>query len=105
MVSEGRVSTRRGAGSGHGVGFDAIDHQMISPFDGSHMIARPTANDADSVPMIADMTAAAAKVPDRNEEGFVLMVEGGRVDHTHPAGNAARAPTGLLALAEAVHTA
>ncbi|NZA24874.1 alkaline phosphatase [Luteimonas sp. SJ-92] len=39
------------------------------------------------------------------EEGFVLLVEGGRIDHAHHFGNAHRALTDTIALAEAVDTA
>ncbi|MDH5824421.1 alkaline phosphatase [Luteimonas sp. RD2P54] len=39
------------------------------------------------------------------EDGFVLLVEGGRIDHAHHFGNAHRALTDTIALAEAVDAA
>ncbi len=37
--------------------------------------------DVETVPSLAEMTAKAVEVLSRNERGFVLMVEGGRIDH------------------------
>ena len=53
-------------------------------------------------PSVADMTAAAIKALEGNEDGFYLMVEGGRVDHGNHAGNANRAFMDGVAFAEAV---
>ena len=41
----------------------------------------------------------------QNPKGFYLMVEGGRIDHAHHAGNAYRALTDTIALSEAVKVA
>jgi alkaline phosphatase len=51
------------------------------------------------------MTAKAIGILRNNRKGFYLMVEGGRIDHAHHAGNAYRALTDTLALADAVRTA
>jgi alkaline phosphatase len=56
-------------------------------------------------PSLADMTTAAIEALQRNEEGFYLMVEAGRVDHASHGGNAHRAFTDGIALAEAVAAA
>ncbi len=53
-------------------------------------------------PSVADMTVAAIKALEGNENGFYLMVEGGRVDHANHAGNANRAFMDGVAFAEAV---
>jgi alkaline phosphatase len=53
-------------------------------------------------PSLADMTAAAIKNMEGNEDGFYLMVEGGRVDHALHAGNAHRALMDGVAFANAV---
>ena len=37
------------------------------------------------------MTEKAIKILSKNKQGFYLMVESGRVDHAHHAGNAYRA--------------
>ncbi|ODT82106.1 MAG: alkaline phosphatase [Pelagibacterium sp. SCN 64-44] len=56
----------------------------------------------ESEPSVADMTVAAIKALQGNENGFYLMVEGGRVDHANHAGNANRAFMDGVAFARAV---
>jgi alkaline phosphatase len=51
------------------------------------------------------MTRAAIARLKRNANGFVLLVEGGRIDHAHHDGNAYRALTDTIALSEAVQAA
>jgi alkaline phosphatase len=51
------------------------------------------------------MTRAAIKVLQHNPNGFVLMVEGGRIDHGHHAGNAYRALTETIAFSDAIRAA
>jgi alkaline phosphatase len=51
------------------------------------------------------MTLAAIERLRRNPDGFVLLVEGGRIDHAHHFGNAYRALTDAIALSEAVAAA
>jgi alkaline phosphatase len=59
----------------------------------------------DDQPSLADMTRAAIAVLSRNAAGYVLMVEGGRIDHASHAGNAFRALTDTIALSQAVAAA
>lgn len=56
-------------------------------------------------PSLADMTRTALKLLKKNPAGYVLMVEGGRIDHGHHAGNAYRALTDTIAFSEAVQVA
>jgi alkaline phosphatase len=91
-------------------GFDAIDTEatdkVLGLFNESHMqyeADRP--NDIAGEPSIAEMTEKAIAVLDNNPEGFFLMVESGRIDHAHHAGNAAGALTDTIAMAEAVEAA
>jgi len=56
-------------------------------------------------PSLADMTRAAIRVLSKHREGYVLMVEGGRIDHANHFGNAYRALTDTIALSEAVQAA
>ncbi|AEQ50732.1 alkaline phosphatase [Pelagibacterium halotolerans] len=56
-------------------------------------------------PSLADMTTAAIESLQGDEDGFYLMVEAGRVDHASHGGNAHRAFTDGVALAEAVAAA
>ena len=60
---------------------------------------------ADGEPSLAEMTAAALDILARSPKGFVLMVEGGRIDHGHHAGNAYRALTETIEFADAVQLA
>lgn len=88
-------------------GFDAIDPANVSRafglFNRSHMqydVDRE--KDAGGEPSLAEMAVKAVDLLAKNENGFVLMVEGGRVDHAHHAGNAARALTDMIAVNEAI---
>lgn len=56
-------------------------------------------------PSLADMTSKALDVLSRNDKGFFLMVEGGRIDHALHGTNAKRALEDTLALDRAVDTA
>ena len=56
-------------------------------------------------PSLAEMTAKAIDLLSKNEDGFVLMVEAGRIDHAHHAGNAYRALEDTVALSDAVKAA
>ncbi len=56
-------------------------------------------------PSLSEMTAKALDMLERNPSGYVLVVEGGRIDHGHHAGNAYRALTETLEFASAVQTA
>ncbi|MET0384345.1 MAG: alkaline phosphatase [Polyangiales bacterium] len=91
-------------------GFDAIDTQttnhVLGLFERSHLeyeADRP--NDTAGEPSLAQLTTKAIEILSRNEKGFFLMVEAGRVDHAHHAGNAARALGDAIALSEAVQAA
>ena len=63
------------------------------------------AKDKGGEPSLAEMTEAAIKRLQQNENGFVLMVEGGRIDHAHHAGNAARALIDTVAFDQAIKKA
>ena len=63
------------------------------------------AKDGKGEPSIAEMTKAAITRLSRNANGYVLMVEGGRVDHGLHAGDAQRALGDAAALDEAIAAA
>ena len=70
----------------------ASDDKVLALFEPSHMeYELDRADDAAGEPSIADMTRAAITRLSQDPDGFVLMVEGGRIDHAHHDGNAARA--------------
>lgn len=56
-------------------------------------------------PSIAEMVEKAIAVLARDDDGFFLLVEGGRIDHAHHEGNAYRALHDTIAMSEAVRTA
>jgi len=90
--------------------FDAIDpastKHLLGLFERSHMeYEADRARDTAGEPSIAELTAKAIDVLSRSDKGFFLMVEGGRIDHAHHAGNARRALEDTIALAEAVKVA
>ena len=58
--------------------------------------------DMDSVPSLAEMTAKAIEILSRDEDGFVLMVEGGRIDHAEHENDIVDALGDLIAFDAAV---
>jgi alkaline phosphatase len=90
--------------------FDAVDpaqvQHLIGLFEPSHMhydVDRP--GDAAGEPTLAEMTTKAIQVLAKNRRGYYLMVEGGRIDHAHHAGNAYRALTDTIAFSDAIRVA
>lgn len=60
---------------------------------------------ANGDPSLTDMTLAAIKTLSRDPNGFVLLVEGGRIDHGNHDGNAFRALDETISLSNAVRAA
>ena len=88
--------------------FDAAPDtaKILGLFEASHMQYEADRNDAgDGEPSLAEMTAKAIDILSKNPDGYFLMVEGGRVDHAHHAGNAYRALSDAQAFAKAVAAA
>jgi len=56
-------------------------------------------------PALAELTRAALRVLQRHDRGYVLLVEGGRIDHAHHEGNASRALLDTIAFSDAVRVA
>jgi alkaline phosphatase len=80
--------------------------RVLGLFEPSHMkfeLDRP--GDEAGEPSLAEMTSAAIDILSRNDKGFYLMVEGGRIDHAHHGTNAARALTDTIAFSDAVAVA
>lgn len=91
-------------------GFEGLeaggDGPVLGLFEPSHMqYEADRAGDAAGEPSLADMTRFAIGRLQHNPNGFFLMVEGGRIDHGHHAGNAYRALEDTVAMAEAVEVA
>ncbi|HWM94448.1 MAG TPA: alkaline phosphatase [Thermoanaerobaculia bacterium] len=91
-------------------GFDAIDPATTGPvlglFERSHMEYEiDRAKDSAGEPSLTQLTDKAIRILQRSPKGFFLMVEGGRIDHAHHAGNAKRALTDAAELSRAVQRA
>lgn len=91
-------------------GFRAIDpartRHLLGLFEPSHMrYEADRARDTGGEPSLAEMTGKALDILARDGRGYFLMVEGGRIDHAHHAGNAHRALEDTLAFDAAVAAA
>ena len=81
------------------------DH-VLGLFATSHMsYEKERARDADGEPSLVDMTRKAIQLLSKNPKGYFLMVEGGRIDHAHHAGNAFHALDETREFADAVKLA
>jgi len=90
--------------------FDAYDPESEGPvlalFNDSHLqYSLDSAATGNREPSLAEMTGKAIAHLDNNANGYLLVVEAGRIDHAHHAGNAHSALSDTLALAEAVEVA
>ena len=91
-------------------GFEAADFnsdaRVLGLFQPSHMqYELDRAEDTAGEPSLAEMTQAAITRLSRDEDGYMLLVEGGRIDHAHHGVNAARALGDTDALDQAVAAA
>ncbi|MEQ1603687.1 MAG: alkaline phosphatase [Pyrinomonadaceae bacterium] len=90
--------------------FDAVDvrktRRLLGLFEPSHMKYEfDRLKNASEEPSLSEMTSKAIDMLSTNKKGYVLMVEGGRIDHAHHDGNAYRALRDTVALSDAVRTA
>lgn len=77
--------------------------RILGLFEQSHMqYEHDRLSDTGGEPSIAEMTEAAITRLSQNEDGYVLMVEGGRIDHAHHGTNAARALIDTVAFDNAI---
>jgi alkaline phosphatase len=76
---------------------------LLGLFESDHMkYETDRATDAAGEPSLSEMTSKAIDILSSNQKGFFLMVEGGRIDHAHHAGNAYRALTEAIEFSNAV---
>ncbi|QQS41809.1 MAG: alkaline phosphatase [Acidobacteriota bacterium] len=90
--------------------FEVIDARRTGPvlglFERSHMqYEYDRRRTGMNEPSLSEMTGKAIDILSRNDKGFFLMVEGGRIDHAHHEGNAFRALDEAVELSRAVETA
>ncbi|KAK7481973.1 hypothetical protein BaRGS_00026776 [Batillaria attramentaria] len=79
---------------------------LLALFNPSHMeyeVDRPA--DKAGEPSLAEMTRKAIQILQKNEKGFFLLVEGGRIDHGHHMNQAAMALHDTVAFSDAVQVA
>ena len=82
-----------------------VEH-VLGLFNPSHMsYDKGRGQDAGGEPSLVEMTRKAIDILKKNPKGFFLMVEGGRIDHAHHAGNAFHALDETREFANAVRTA
>jgi len=79
---------------------------VLGLFEPSHMrFEFERGEDTAGEPSLPEMTAKAIELLARNPRGYVLIVEGGRIDHGHHFGNAFRALGETVELSNAVRVA
>ncbi|WOX04115.1 alkaline phosphatase [Microbulbifer pacificus] len=91
-------------------GFDKLDskatNKLLGLFQPSHMrYESDRSNDKAGEPSLSEMTAKGIELLNRDKDGYFLMVEGGRIDHGHHAGNAYNALHDAVEFAKAVQVA
>ena len=84
------------ATTGHLLGLFSPDHMAYECDRGG---------DKTDEPSLTEMTVKAIELLSKNPKGFFLMIEGGRIDHGHHAGNAHRALMDTIEFAGAVRAA
>lgn len=79
---------------------------LLGLFEPDHMqYEDDRARDRGGEPSLAELTRAAIANLSKHPHGYVLMVEGARIDHANHSGNAARALGDTIALSDAVKAA
>ena len=79
---------------------------LLGLFEADHMQFDHDRNrGAEGDPSLSEMTLAAIHALSRNQDGFVLVVEGARIDHANHDGNAFRALDETIAMSDAVRAA
>jgi len=80
--------------------------KLLGLFNPSHMrYEQDRKNDIKKEPSLSQMTKKSIEILQKNEKGFVLIVESGRIDHAHHAGNAFNALSDTIEFSNAVAVA
>ena len=110
LIATWQAANPKGAYVWNSEGFAAVDakkaSKLLGLFEQSHMQfdADRTATGSKE-PSLAEMTTKAIDVLAKNRKGYILMVEAGKIDHGHHAGNAYRALQDTVALNDALKAA
>ncbi|WGL15517.1 alkaline phosphatase [Microbulbifer bruguierae] len=91
-------------------GFNQLDvtstGKLLGLFQPSHMRYESDRNhDKAGEPSLSEMTAKGIELLQKNKQGYFMLVEGGRIDHGHHAGNAYNALHDAVEFANAVQVA
>lgn len=80
--------------------------RLLGLFSEDHMTYVTDLKDSNpnDEPSLSEMAVAALKIVQKNDRGFFLMVEGGRIDHAHHSSNAHRALEETIEFDNAVRT-
>ncbi|WP_413231495.1 alkaline phosphatase [Microbulbifer aggregans] len=92
------------------VGFSKLDSKstdkLLGLFQPSHMrYESDRKNDKAGEPSLSEMTAKGLELMQNSDKGYFMLVEGGRIDHGHHAGNAYNALHDAVEFANAVQVA
>ena len=87
--------------------FDQVDPartgKLLGLFEPGHMQFEADRDGGpNGEPSLAAMVEKAIRILSRNDDGFFLLVEGGRIDHAHHVGNAFRALEDTVAFSDAI---
>lgn len=90
--------------------FEALDpmktQHVLGLFERDHLeFEADRLTDKGGEPSLMELTTKAIDILSKNKKGFFLMVEGGRIDHAHHAGNAYRALVETIEFSHAVRAA
>ncbi|ASR53219.1 alkaline phosphatase [Blastomonas fulva] len=107
LVAEWKKKHPKGQYIWNAAQFGALDANADAPvlglFEPSHMqFEADRASDKAGEPSLAEMTALAITRLGSADKGYVLMIEGGRIDHAHHGGNARRALDDTVAFEAAI---
>lgn len=110
LIAEWRAKYPGGAFVADAAAFDAVEPDQVTHlfglFEPKHMrFEADRANDGAGEPSLSEMTAKAIAMLQRNPRGYVLLVEGGRIDHGHHENRARDALIDGVELARAVAVA
>jgi alkaline phosphatase len=88
-------------------GLNSMNHSYVEHvlglFNSDHLKYHLDADENE--PTLKEMTASAIKLMEKNPKGFVLFVEGGRIDHAHHENLARHALEETVQFSEAIRTA
>ncbi|XP_002730835.1 alkaline phosphatase-like [Saccoglossus kowalevskii] len=89
--------------------FDAVDPSksdyLLGLFENGHMQYHGNRDkDIAGEPTLAEMVDKAVRILQKNDKGFLLLIEGGRIDHSHHDGIAYHALVDTIAMDDAVKT-